>query len=67
MTKGEYFAMKGLHTSSPAFNPNEELDDDFKKTVDTLVEPRPVEEVMNDFSNGLADINRRFKERIGGV
>ena len=67
MTKGEYFAMKGLHTSSPAFNPDDELDDDFKNAIDALVEPRPIEEVVNDFASGLADINRRFKERIGGV
>ena len=36
MTKGEYCELKGLHTYSPNFNKNEELDEDFKKTVDTL-------------------------------
>lgn len=38
MTKGEYCKLKGLHTYSPAFNPNDELDDDFKNAVDTLAD-----------------------------
>lgn len=38
MTKGEYFKSKGLHTYSPSFNPDDELDDDFKNAVDTLVD-----------------------------
>lgn len=36
MTKGEYCELKGLHTYSPTFNKDDELDEDFKKTVDTL-------------------------------
>lgn len=38
MTKGEYFKSKGLHTSFPNFNPNDELTEDFKKEVDSLVD-----------------------------
>lgn len=37
MTKGEYCKLKGLHTSFPAFNPNDELDQEFKNAIDTLV------------------------------
>lgn len=38
MTKGEYCILKGLHTSFPAFVPNEELDEDFKNIVDLLTD-----------------------------
>ena len=38
MTKREYFNLKGLHTYSPSFNPYDELDNDFKYAVDTLVD-----------------------------
>ena len=38
MTKGEYCKSKGLHTSFPNFNPNDELTEDFKKAVDSLVD-----------------------------
>ena len=38
MTKGEYCKLKGLHVYNPAFNPKDELDEDFKKDVDTLVD-----------------------------
>lgn len=37
MTKGEYCKLKGLRVYNPVFNLNDELDDDFKKSVDTLV------------------------------
>ena len=38
MTKGEYCNSKGLHTSFPNFNPNDELTEDFKNAVDSLVD-----------------------------
>lgn len=38
MTKGEYCKSKGLHTSFPNCNPNDELTEDFKKEVDSLVD-----------------------------
>ena len=38
MTKGEYCKLKGLHTCNPAFNPNDELDDEFKNVVDSLID-----------------------------
>lgn len=38
MTKGEYCKLKKLHTSFPAFNPNDELTEDFKNAVDMLVD-----------------------------
>lgn len=38
MTKGEYCKLKKLHTYSPAFNPNDELTEEFKNAVDLLVE-----------------------------
>lgn len=38
MTKGEYCKLKRLHTSSPAFNPNDELTEDFKNAIDLLVD-----------------------------
>nr|DAS56749.1 MAG TPA: hypothetical protein [Caudoviricetes sp.] len=46
MTKREYCNLKGLHTYSPAFNPDDELDDDFKNAVDTLVDN--FDEIYND-------------------
>ena len=38
MTKGEYCKLKRLHTSFPAFNPDDELTEDFKNAVDSLVD-----------------------------
>ena len=38
MTKGEYCKSKGLHTSFPNFNSNDELTEDFKNAVDSLVD-----------------------------
>lgn len=38
MTKGEYCRFKGLHTYSPAFNPGDELDDEFKNFIDSLID-----------------------------
>lgn len=38
MTKSEYCNLKGLHICNPKFNLNDELDDDFKKQIDELVE-----------------------------
>ncbi len=38
MTKGEYCKSKGLHTSLPLFDPNDELTEDFKNAVDMLVD-----------------------------
>ena len=46
MTKGEYCNLKGLHTSFPNFNPNDELTEDFKNAVDTLVDK--FEEIYNE-------------------
>ena len=37
MTKGEYCKRKSLHTSFPNFNPNDELTEEFKNAVDSLV------------------------------
>lgn len=37
MTKGEYCRLKGIHTCRPAFNPNEEIDAEFKENIDELV------------------------------
>lgn len=51
MTKGEYCKLKKLHTSSPAFNPDDELDDDFKNAVDMLVNN------FNDIHNENEDSN----------
>ena len=41
MTKGEYAELKGLHTYSPAYDQNAELDDEFKQAVDNLVKCFP--------------------------
>lgn len=38
MTKSEYCNLKGLHICNPRFNLNDELDDNFKKQIDALVE-----------------------------
>jgi len=56
MTKGEYCRSKGLHTSFPAFNPNDELDDDFKNAVDTL---------MDNFDDEVLDENGKPLEMCG--
>lgn len=53
MTKGEYCKSKGLHVYNPLFNPNDELDEDFKKMVDTLVDN------LNDIYNEEDDEGRR--------
>ena len=37
MTKGEYCRLKRIHTCKPAFNPNEEMDAEFKENIDKLV------------------------------
>ena len=34
MTKREYCESKGLHTSTPSFDPNEEADEDFMQFID---------------------------------
>ena len=52
MTKGEYCKLKGLHTCSPAFNPNDELDDEFKNIVDSLIDS--FSDIYNE--NGDCDI-----------
>lgn len=46
MTKGEYCKLKGLHTCNPAFNPDDELDEEFKNAIDTLVDN--FDDIYND-------------------
>lgn len=46
MTKGEYCKLKKLHICNPKIDLEEELDDDFKKTVDALTDN--FEEIYND-------------------
>ena len=46
MTKGEYCELKKLHICNPKIDLEEELDDDFKETVDILTDN--FEEIYND-------------------